>query len=48
MHILRLDVTAPFSELRTLAGEAVAKWGHVDVLINNAGSALLGITEEVG
>lgn len=48
VHIMALDVTAPFSELREKAGEAVAKWGRVDCLINNAGAGMPGLTEEVG
>lgn len=48
VHIMTLDVTAPFSELREKAGEAVAKWGRVDCLINNAGAGMPGLIEEVG
>lgn len=45
---MTLDVTAPFTELREKAAEAVAKWGHVDCLVNNAGLGMLGLVEEVG
>ncbi|KAL5499090.1 hypothetical protein ACEPAH_1608 [Sanghuangporus vaninii] len=48
VHTMKLDVTASFSELRILAGEVIEKWGRVDVLVNNAGSCLLGMTEEIG
>ncbi|KAL5480950.1 hypothetical protein ACEPAI_9891 [Sanghuangporus weigelae] len=48
IHVLKLDVTAPSSEIRAAAEEAVSKWGRVDVLVNNAGAGFLGITEEVG
>ncbi|OCB84886.1 NAD-binding protein [Sanghuangporus baumii] len=43
-----LDVTAPFAEIRSLADEVVGKWECIDVLVNNAGVGMLGITEEVG
>ncbi|KAL5523047.1 hypothetical protein ACEPAF_1314 [Sanghuangporus sanghuang] len=48
VHTMKLDVTASFSELHVLAGEVIEKWGRVDVLVNNAGSCLLGMTEEIG
>ena len=48
MHIASLDVTAPFAKIRELADEVIAKWGRIDVLVNNAGAGMLGITEEVG
>ncbi|KAL5522630.1 hypothetical protein ACEPAG_8648 [Sanghuangporus baumii] len=48
IHTMKLDVTTPFSELRVLVGEVIDKWGRIDVLVNNAGSCLLGMTEEVG
>ncbi|KAI0312048.1 NAD-P-binding protein, partial [Amylostereum chailletii] len=49
IHILTLDVTAPFSELRDTVAKAVAQWGRVDVLVNNAGSnGGVGPSEELG
>ncbi|KAL5499089.1 hypothetical protein ACEPAH_1607 [Sanghuangporus vaninii] len=48
IHVLKLDITAPFSEIRAAAEEVISKWGRVDVLVNNAGAGFLGITEEVG
>ena len=44
--VRELDVTAP--DLEALALEAVAVFGGVDVLVNNAGSALIGALEECG
>ena len=35
--ILQLDVTAHIDELRQIADEAVKLYGHVDVVMNNAG-----------
>jgi len=34
--VLRLDVT-DFASIETCVGEVRSKWGHVDVLVNNAG-----------
>ncbi|EJC99368.1 NAD-binding protein [Fomitiporia mediterranea MF3/22] len=48
IHTMSLDVTAPFAYMRELASEAVGRWGRVDVLVNNAGVGMLGISEEVG
>lgn len=48
IHIVELDVTAPYEEHRAAAAHAVSKWGHVDVLVNNAGAGMPNITEEGG
>lgn len=45
---VQLDVTADFDTLRWKAAEAVAKWGRIDVLVNNAGAGMPGFTEEAG
>ncbi|KAI0262610.1 NAD-P-binding protein [Gloeopeniophorella convolvens] len=37
LRLLALDVSAPPAELRTRVAEAVACWGRVDVVVNNAG-----------
>lgn len=34
---LELDVTSPLDKLKEVAKEAVAIYGHIDVLVNNAG-----------
>ena len=36
-HPLQLDVTDSLETLKARAAEAVAVWGRVDVLVNNAG-----------
>ncbi|KAK7021899.1 hypothetical protein VNI00_017188 [Paramarasmius palmivorus] len=43
---IQLDVTAPLEELQAIAKKAIAIYGHVDVVVNNAGYALVGAIEE--
>ena len=43
---LELDVTAPLSELHAVAAKAIAIYGHIDVLVNNAGYVVTGALEE--
>lgn len=45
--LLELDVTAAQSELNEKAKEAWSIYGHVDVLVNNAGYLEAGILEEL-
>ena len=44
---LELDVTAPLSELHAVAAKAIAIYGHIDVLVNNAGYLVSGALEEI-
>lgn len=44
--VLRLDVTKP-KEVHEAVKEAIAKFGHIDVLVNNAGWEIDGAIEEV-
>ena len=41
-----LDVTKP-AEIESVAGKAIAAFGHVDVVVNNAGYGVTGAIEEV-
>ena len=45
--ILQLDVTAPQALLNKRAEEAIAIYGHIDVLVNNAGKVVCGTIEDV-
>jgi NADP-dependent 3-hydroxy acid dehydrogenase YdfG len=45
-HTVDLDVTASQEELNTKVNEAAAKFGRIDVLINNAGYMAAGAIEE--
>ena len=47
-RIIQLDVTADFKAIQAKAQEAISLWGRVDVLVNNAGAGMLGISEEIG
>ncbi|ESK94777.1 serine 3-dehydrogenase [Moniliophthora roreri MCA 2997] len=43
---LELDVTAPLEDLQAVAKKAVAIYGQVDIVVNNAGYILVGAIEE--
>jgi NAD(P)-dependent dehydrogenase (short-subunit alcohol dehydrogenase family) len=44
LHVVDLDVTQDASVDRAIQ-EALSNFGHIDVVINNAGIAALGVTE---
>ncbi|KAI0312047.1 NAD-P-binding protein, partial [Amylostereum chailletii] len=47
IYVLTLDVTSPFSEIQDVITKAVAHWGRIDVLVNNAGKGGVGLGEEI-
>ena len=50
LRLLELDVSAPFAEVQRQVEAAIAVWGRVDVLVNNAGTVgrAFGPSEELG
>jgi NAD(P)-dependent dehydrogenase (short-subunit alcohol dehydrogenase family) len=42
---VKLDVTRP-AEARAAVASALGRWGHIDVLVNNAGFSIIGALEE--
>jgi len=48
LRVLALDVTAPFAEIKRGMDTAIEFWGRLDVVVNNAGIAVVGTTEEIG
>ena len=48
VRAMQLDVTVSEEELRQKAAEAIAIWGRVDTLVNNAGLGMASISEEMG
>ncbi len=45
-EVLELDVTAPLESLKEVAKRANDIYGHIDVLVNNAGYIEVGAIEE--
>jgi len=48
LRFLTLDVTSPMGEIQERMDEALAIWGRIDVLVNNAGRLTYGASEELG
>lgn len=41
-HPLYLDMSSPDDIIRNVAADAIAVYGHVDVLVNNAATLAMG------
>lgn len=48
IRLLQLDVDWETDQIKTAVDQAVTFWGRIDVLCNNAGSGLAGLSEELG
>ncbi|KAF7303814.1 NAD(P)-binding protein [Mycena indigotica] len=48
LRLLQLDILSPEDTLKAAVATAVGFWGHIDALVNNAGSGQKGILEETG
>jgi len=48
LRCLQLDVTSDYDEIKSRIDDAVAVFGRIDVLVNNAGFAMPGLLEEAG
>ena len=48
LYLMQLDITASQDVINSKVAEAIAVWGHIDVLVNNAGTGVKMIMEEGG
>ncbi|KAH9173968.1 hypothetical protein EDB89DRAFT_2228438 [Lactarius sanguifluus] len=48
LRFLTLDVTSPMVEIKRCVDEALAIWGRIDVVVNNAEGLTYGLSEELG
>ncbi|KAH8997865.1 NAD-P-binding protein [Lactarius hatsudake] len=48
LRFLTLDVTSPAVEIKRCVDEALAIWGRIDVVVNNAEGLTYGLSEELG
>lgn len=48
LHLLRLDVSESPEKIQAVIDRALAVWGQIDVVINNAGLGMKSVLEEGG
>jgi NAD(P)-dependent dehydrogenase (short-subunit alcohol dehydrogenase family) len=48
LRVLQLDVTDSEVAIKTVVVDAIAVWGCIDVLVNNAGIGIPALLEEGG
>ncbi|KAJ7596537.1 hypothetical protein C8J56DRAFT_1011267 [Mycena floridula] len=48
LRVVELDLEWSDEKIKAAVEEAVSFWGHIDVLVNNAGSGFKGLSEELG
>ncbi|KAH9016673.1 NAD-P-binding protein [Lactarius deliciosus] len=48
LRFLTLDVASPVVEIKRCVDEALAIWGRIDVVVNNAEGLTYGLSEELG
>lgn len=47
VRVLPLDVTSPQDQIEKAVEQAIAVWGKVDVVVNNAGYSQVGTWEDI-
>ena len=48
LHLLRLDVSDTPANIQKVMDQALAVWGRIDVVVNNAGLGMKSVLEEGG
>ena len=48
LYLMQLDITDSQDIINSKVAEAIGVWGHIDVLVNNAGTGVKMILEEGG
>lgn len=48
IRVLALDVSWKEEQIKTVVDQAITLWGHIDVVVNNAGVVFMSLAEEGG